>query len=241
MVIKEQTSFVSRALNFRNLGFYIDGWADLAEGIGDKAEEVRELILNSLINRNMPEVKVEAAKVTTGLTSGNRNYTITTTFPGATTLVRSGQYGKDLLVTWSTYIKPVPNWKVLTVLTIIAAVFGLQAGSATIDAARSISSGFLEGLLSTGQMLITGLFAFVFGTLGALAVEIGLLAFLGLIILRDPFWVFVIQPNMFDADDIVHMSIVAHKAILESLDKVGIDTALLRAKQEFQRKRNEKV
>lgn len=239
--MQETPSFVSRTLNFRSLGFYIDGWADVAEGIGDKVEEVRELILNSLVSRNMPEVKVEATRVSTGLTSENRNYTITTTFPGATTLVRSGQYGKDLFVTWSTYIRPVPNWKVLTVLTVIAAFFGLQAGSAAIDAARNISSGFFEGLISTGQMLIAGIFTFIFGTLGALAAELALLAFLGLIILRDPFWIFVIQPNIFDADDIVHMSIVAHKAILESLDKVGIDTALLRAKQEFQRKRNEKV
>jgi len=241
MIGQEKTSFVSKKLNFGNLGFYIDGWADLAENIGDKAEEVRDLILTSLRNRNMPEVKVEAAKVNTGLTSETRNYTITTTFPGVTTLIRSGQYGKDLLVTWSTYIKPVPNWSVLAVLTVIAAFFGLRGGGGAMDAAGSISSGVLEGLLTTGQMLLAGIFTFILITLGILAAEIAVLGAFGFFILRDPFWVFVVQPSIFDTDDVVSMSLAAHKAILEALDKVGVDIALVRAKQEYQRKRNEKI
>ena len=45
---------------------------------------------------------------------------------------------------------------------------------------------------------------------------------------------FVIEPNLFDADDITAMSLTAHKSLLRAMDSSGIDMSKLRLKQDFQ-------
>jgi hypothetical protein len=53
-------------------------------------------------------------------------------------------------------------------------------------------------------------------------------------VLRGSAWVFfIIQPNVFDAEDITAMSLSAHKSILRALDGSGIDISKLRLKQTF--------
>ena len=236
-----KTIQVAKSVNVNSLGFFLDGWADLAEGYGNKADEVRDEVYRSLKNREMPEVEVERVDGTVGIGKGQRPYNVTTTFPGVTTAIYIGKHGKDLLVSWYTYIRPVLNWRVITVLVVIAAFIGLRAGGGAITAARGFSEGFFEGLISGTQAFLLGVFTFLGVGLGALVFELGILSVLGFFITRDPFWAFVIQPNVFDADDIVAMSLSAHKSILKALDKVGLDTALLRGKQTYRRRRNEDV
>ena len=196
-----------------SLGVFLDGWADIAEGIGERVEEVQNIIHQSLLERDMPEVKVEATQVTAGMLSEKRHYLVTSTYPGITTIIRAGKYGKDLFVTWSTYIKPVFNWRIL------GGILGVAFFFALIDGGWS------------------SIFTF-FGTFGLLFVTLSLV---GLFVYRDPLWVVIVQPTIFDADDLVAMSLAAHKSILKALDQVGVDIALLRAKQDYHRKRSEEV
>ena len=44
--------------NVNVLGYYLDGWADLIEGMGEKADEVRTKVLEGLLERNMPQIDV---------------------------------------------------------------------------------------------------------------------------------------------------------------------------------------
>ena len=196
-----------------SLGVFLDGWADIAEGIGERVEEVQNIIHQSLLERDMPEVKVEAVRVTAGMLSEKRHYLVTSTYPGITTTIRAGRYGKDLFVTWSTYIKPVFNWKILGGILGVAFLFAL------------IDGGW------------SSIFTF-FGIFGLLFITLSLV---GLFVYRDPLWVVIVQPTIFDADDLVAMSLAAHKSILKALDQVGVDIALLRAKQDYHRKRSEEV
>lgn len=236
------TSIRIKSVNVNRLGFFLDGWADLVEGMGAKVEEVTKTIQKILVDREMPDVDVQNVKASVGVTSGTRQYSITTTYPGATTTIYAGKYGNDLYVSWYTYIRPVLNIRILAILLAISAFFGLRAGVAAYSAGRGFaSSGFFENLVSTTQIFIGAVAVFIGATLGAFVIEAVILSVLGFFFTRDPFWVFLVQPNVFDADDIAAMSLAAHKSILKALDRVGIDSSLLRHKQEFRRKRGEAI
>ena len=92
------------------LGFYLDGWADMVEGMGGKATDVRKDLITELKNRKMPEVEVEAVDAQpVVLSSDTRPYSITTTSPGATTTIYVGQHGHDLYTSWRVFLKPILN------------------------------------------------------------------------------------------------------------------------------------
>lgn len=227
-------------MNLTRLGFFLDGWADLVEGYGDKADEIRNEVYKSLKSREMPDVKVFRAVGTAGIGQDGRPYNIATTFPGVSTIVYIGKHGKDILASWYTFVKPVPNWKVLGAIAILAGIIGLQFASDAMKAASQFSNAYF-GLISTTQVLLAGLGTFIITTLSVWGAGVLLLAILGYFLIRDPLWVMVIRPNLFDADDIIAMSLSAHKSILRAIDKAGLDSAILRPKQSFIRRKNEEV
>ena len=111
------------SINVNILGYYLDGWADLVEGMGDKVNEVREGVLKELINREMPEIEVSGKTGYVSLTSNaRRSYLITTTAPGATTAIFIGKHGKDLYASWRTFIRSVPNWNVIGIAIAISVI-----------------------------------------------------------------------------------------------------------------------
>ncbi len=46
----------SKSINVNNLGYYLDGWADLIEGMGEKDNEVQTRVLEGLKERKMPGI-----------------------------------------------------------------------------------------------------------------------------------------------------------------------------------------
>ena len=112
-----------RNITLSLLAYYLDGWADLIEGMGSKAEQVKREVIKQLIERHMPDVQVEEVKAKPGLfIKDYRDYSITTTHPGAMTMIYIGNHGNDLYTSWRTYITPPPNWKLLSIITQIASV-----------------------------------------------------------------------------------------------------------------------
>src|SRR5687767_4887571 len=110
LVKSANTSSVPIAkVNINRLGYFLDGWADLMENLGDKVDTVQDEVYKQLTDREMPDIKVKQAKGHVGVASqvmGNtRNYVTTTTYPGVTTTVYIGKHGKDLYVSWCTFIK----------------------------------------------------------------------------------------------------------------------------------------
>lgn len=96
-----------KEINVEKLGYNFDEWGELIENNGEKANEVREEVINLLVYRNMPQVQIRKvfAKVSL-LSEEKRPYTITTTHPGATTAIYVTEYGKDLYASWRAFIKP---------------------------------------------------------------------------------------------------------------------------------------
>ena len=84
-------------INLKRLGMYLDGWGDLVEGMGGKAEEVRNEVLSQLEARNMPDIDLSRKTGYANLISGDkRAYLISETDPGAITTIYSAEHGQDL-------------------------------------------------------------------------------------------------------------------------------------------------
>jgi hypothetical protein len=103
------------------LGNYLDGWADLIEGMGAKAESVKNAVVKQLTDREMPEIKVEEVTIREGIFSSLvREYNITATFPGARTTIFIQKHGKDLFASWRSFVRPTLNWTLLLIFLIIS-------------------------------------------------------------------------------------------------------------------------
>lgn len=107
------------------LGYYVDGWADIIEGMGEKAENVKTEILQELDKKNMPDIKTKDTTLREGFLSwSRREYIVTTTAPAATTTIRTAKHGQDLFVSWTSFIRLIPNWRLLAVYGLISLIIG---------------------------------------------------------------------------------------------------------------------
>jgi hypothetical protein len=204
----------SFSFDITKLGYYLDGWADLVEDKGNQAEQIRLTVQKILQERNMPQVRVTRQRPMVGAES--RDYESADTYPGAVTTVYVGEHGKDLYVSWRTFIKPVLNQNVIVAILLVAGILGLFSWFST--------NSFFWAMLS-------------FVLFGALAAAF--VGFLGRMLKGSSVAFFFIEPNLFDAEDITAMSLSVHKSLLRALDKEGIDTSQLRLKQSFKGGRRE--
>ena len=91
--------YPSNRTNINNLGYFLDGWADLIEGMSAKAEEVRKKVYDDLIARDMPEISTSITEGYASLSTKDhdrRIYVLSKTYPGASTSLYIGKHGKDL-------------------------------------------------------------------------------------------------------------------------------------------------
>jgi hypothetical protein len=198
--------------NMKKLGFYLDGWADIVEGKGKKAKKVSEDVMAQLQAREMPQIKVgEKTGFVSTMSTIRRQYVSTETYPGVTTMIYIREHGKDLYASWRTFIRPVLNTIVLWIIGGISLFLGVLSSSTS----RNPGEAFIGGLIG-GVILISFLMA-----LAGHYIKGDLLAF------------FLIEPNYFDVDDIIAMSVSVHYSVQRALDKAGIDTAKLRLKRDF--------
>jgi zinc-ribbon domain len=209
----------------RSLGERLDGWADLIEDAGDKFEAVVGAFQQRLLSRQVPQVRHEAAVLTTsGMFGKQRPFQLTLTSTGATMAVYIAKFGCDLYVAWELFIRPVWN---------MAVVWGWLGLSAVL--------GFLS---PTSRDLFSGNFSFTGWILGTVAWSI----FVGLLIVaagvafkRNPLAFFFKQLDEFDADDIGATMLAVHKSLLHAIDAVGIDTKLLRVKEQFRAGQRDRI
>jgi len=199
------------------LGERLDGWAELIEGARDKADEVVKAFQERISVRQMPEVAQESSGLTTGgLTGKQRPYQLVHTRTGATLTVYIGQFGRDLYVAWDLFVRPVWNQRVILGILGAAAVLGLLG-------ARDSLSGWIAA------------------TIGLSIFFAVLVAGAGLMLKRNPLAFFWRELTFFDADDITAMTLAVHKSLLQAIDAVGIDTQLLRVKEQFHGGRRDRL
>ena len=208
------------AVNINNLGVRIDGWADTVEGAGAKVESARLSTEQVLKRKNMPNTNLNLTSATTD-TLGNRqrNFLLVEMPNGAIATVYIGPFGEDLYAAWDLYIRPVLNSQLIYILVGIAAVIGLIGAAGSRNSFTGASSFSLIGWI-TGTIG----WSIGFGVLVALA---------GLVMKRNPFYYFFKQLGVFEADDITAMGLTVHKGLLCALDGAGIDSKLLRIKEQF--------
>lgn len=146
------------------LGRYMDGWADLIEGMGTEAERIRALVLGDLNERNMPDVEVRDVHMEEGFITfkKHREYVITTTFPGVTTTINVARHGTDLFASWRTYIRTTINWEFMAVYCGIAVILAIvinhliQGSSlAMLSPVGTDSRDLLGDLKSAGMMALS--------------------------------------------------------------------------------------
>lgn len=213
----------STNINVNILGYFLDGWADLIEGMADKVQEVRQKVVSDLKDRDMPEVDTREMVAYVSITSNERRpYTINTTNPGATTTIYIDKHGRDLYVAWRTFIQPVLNNQVILTALGISGFLGLVTGG--IDSSRNFY-GRSEVSFS--------LFGWIVWTIGFMILACLGIAAVGRILKNNYLAFFFIEPSVFDAEDITAMSLSAHKSLLRALDSTGIDITKLRLKQTF--------
>lgn len=91
-----------------SLGHFLDGWAHLVEGEGDSAQAVRDNLIQRLYDREMSGVRIASISAIpkSGKSEPERPYIVTSKYPGFTTAIYVDSHGKDLYVSWKTYLKP---------------------------------------------------------------------------------------------------------------------------------------
>lgn len=154
--------------NVNQLGTQLDGWADLIEGQGEKADAVRVHLQNSLNQRQMPKVSIEAVQGyvrMTEPTSSDRPYLITKKKPGYATAIFVANYGRDLYVSWKTYHKSPIRWYMVLTAVFLLGFFLDFAFTSELNKARwqAITDWFFSALIR--YMIIVVIVAAILDTL----------------------------------------------------------------------------
>jgi hypothetical protein len=190
------------------LGSYYDGWTDLIENRGGKADQLRAEVV-SILRQRYPEKPVEVVNGTIFVHKAPRPYLLTRTSPGATTTIYIADRGQDLHVSWRAFRGRVLNIVakiVLIVAVLLTLILLQQLGNFFLAiAAFIIITGGLLWLLSQYSELVKG----------------------------DPQAIFYKEASLFDQEDMVATNLSVHKSLLQALDKVGIDPKELRLKQNY--------
>lgn len=238
----------------RRLGTWIDGWADTVEG---RASQVNDVVrtftvealphLKATMTPQMGSIGVDGmsalAKGTTRplipkkigatLAAGAKaapevfptmfgqspadkqhQYQYFQLNPGINMIVKIATTGQDLFVSWDLYAKRSWNEVILGLVILSSAVIG-----------------FLSALFFGNH---TGLFPFIFGFILSFIKWLfgisAVITFVGYLSRRN---LFLKELDLFEYHDIEAMLLVVHKAILKSLQSIGVDTSKLRAKEQY--------
>lgn len=204
-----------RKKSIESLGRRIDGWADIIQDGGEKAEEIAKTFRECLSNWDMPGVTLEVVDMGTSGTSEKRPYLLAYNRMGATVAVYIGKFGKNLYVAWDLFMRPVWNWAILLGFLIMSALIGLAVSP------RNLTGWIAITVSSTLSLVILSMVV-------SKTIKGDALAF------------FRRELTFFDADDIAAMMLSVHKALKYAIDAVGLDVQL-RIKEQFRAARRDRI
>jgi hypothetical protein len=220
-------------ININKLGIRVDGWADLVEDAGEKADEAFKVASQTMEARDMPNVMVNSTQISIGtLISKKRPYIMAKLPNGATITVYIGAFGQDLYASWDLYVRPLLNWTTLLIIFVISSVVATPCGlMGIINGLSNLDNRFTQGFGWTqivGAVGGTGCF-----TLVLIIFLVILVGIAGQLTKGHALAFFIKELTVFDADDIGAMSLAVHKSVLHALDSVGISVQILRLKEQF--------
>ena len=198
---------------FSQMGYFLDGWSDLIEGMGNKVDEVQKSTFEILHQRKMKNVTINKIKGYVSISSTEkRDYFGAFKSPGFNTTIYIDQRGDDLFTSWKSYYIPEMNTNLLIILAAVAGVLSL----------------FLAA-----SVRFLGFWGWLICTIILFMLSLGFVERLGRFLKGDPYFYLTNQPNEFDAEDVTAMNLAIHKTLLRVLDSKGIDISKLRLKQDF--------
>ncbi len=194
-----------------NLGAWKDGWADLIAGAASKAGDLENFFVEDVKARDIPMVMVE--KVEFASKFNKKDYLVVRN-PAGMVAVQIGPSGNDLSMSWSLYVKHIPNWRMIAILAAIAfAVSFLNA----------------LGTYSFGIFFVN----WVFGTFGWL-MPVAVLALIGGYVWKGSLWYFFLEnPGEMANDELTALTLAIHQSLQSAVEKAGFDATLLRKKPSF--------
>ena len=181
------------------LGIKVDEFSDVMCNDAPRAEELTEVFVNALTDRNIPNLKITEGDFTT---EGKRRHYHIVSGPAKTTFLASiFPYGTDLILGWEMYIKRSLKWLPLSIL----------GGSAVVLALISfLTSGFFFSTFWT--------FLFIFLFFAGLA---GLL--IGKVLKDDWMYLFVEDIDEIAWVEASALQLVVHEALLETMETIEIN------------------
>lgn len=204
----------------------------LLDNLGERAEALRDAVSDRFLRRRIPGAWVEMRTLSgRGIAVERRPYYLVQRGI-ATVGLYIARLGQDLYISQVTYAKgPVSPLRVL-VLTTMALLLILQV---------TLPFFYLGDMLSDSQSVLAELFDVVLAFLGVILCCMGPLAILNPTALflatlhityktftdRDPLALLRTPPNEFEQDDIIALEKTVEETVRQSLDSIGIDTALM--------------
>ena len=203
----------------------------MLDNLGERSEALRQAVTNRFQQRQIPRAVVQPKTLTgRGIAVERRDYHLIKRGV-ATEGLYIARFGHDLYISQVTYAKgPINPLRVLVLCAMIAFQLYLMFGYGSSLAGAAPSFDIFGGAS--------------FGDLGSLSVllccvgPMGLLNTLGLLLVglhmvykfitdRDPLMLLRTPPNEFEYDDIVALEMAVEETVRQSLDQVGIDSALM--------------
>jgi hypothetical protein len=213
----------------------------LLDNLGERAEALRRAVTTRFQERQIPRALVQPKTLTgRGIAVERRDYHLVKRGV-ATEGLYIARFGQDLYISQVTYAKgPINPLRVLILLGMIAfqlyLIYGygrsLSSAVPSFDLFQGLSGGSLDSL---GTLLCCVGPLGILNTIGLLLV--GLHMVYKFITDKDPFMLLRTPPNEFEYDDIVALEKAVEETVRQSLDRVGIDSALMPVAPEYGVKR----
>ena len=219
---------------FAGKGTQVDAWADVVEGMSAKAPEVTRAFDSQIQNKDIPKADIRTEELTApGFAAEKRIYYMVRRVPALVSVYIAG-LGADLYVSWRLFVKAPISWLLVIAWLATATFFALPnflVGYSMGIAATSF--GFSRNPADTIIALGFGIVSFLISFLINASILAIIAAVLGYWLGRDPTYLWRVPLNEFHEDDIAALELSVHKALLGSVDAVGIDSKLLRIKEKF--------
>lgn len=227
------------------MGDHFDGWADLLDETGEKADELTQVFQQRMLQRETPNVSLQTSALSdTRLMGGQRPYHFIDNRSGATMAVYIGKFGRDLYMAWDLWLRPLPNLLVILGVIGLALLLAFNGVQGTFGGFQPNNSNNPFGnpnplAMFASPGLILGFF--IANTIFNM-IWIGFLVGLAGKFLRGSWTAFYVrQLTLFEINDITAMTMAVHSSLLQAADAVGISTQLLRPKQQFRGGRRDRL
>lgn len=223
---------------FAGYGTRRDHMAWLLEGLGDRAEELRDKVTQRFENRQIPDAQVRKTTLTGKGLSIERRPFYRVQRGLATVWLYVARFGQDLYVSQVSYVKGQISLLRLLLFAALLALVGLYGLNVLVaylsSQAIQVNSDLLGGSGVQGVDTFLTLLGFLIcctGPLGTFAsvtltvvIAYSLYKFLTE---KDVLALFRAPPNEFQVDDIVSLEKAVNETVRQSADLIGIDRKLL--------------